>query len=170
MKVASACPAGGSSLVTEVGTQPSLQGSSLWLDRLICRLVTIGLLWWMSGKSVGEGFGCSEGKEGRKLASYWENCSLAEGIEPTCAHGRLGLERFIFPSVLGLFSTGPQNKGNAVSWPREKMGPVGVIAGKPCRVDHGVLPLRKQAGPGNYRHLLALWTTKNLGVWVCTPN
>lgn len=56
----------------------------------------------------------------------------------------LGLERFIFPSVLCLFGTGRQNRGKAGSeLAKGKVGPVGVAAdsrGNPCRVDPKVLP------------------------------
>lgn len=60
------------------------------------------------------------------------------GIEPPVPTGVLGLRTFHLPSVLGLSSAGPQNKGKlTVSWPRGRWVPGAWLLcqqGDPCTV------------------------------------
>lgn len=65
----------------------------------------------------------------------------------------LGLEHVIFPSVLYLFGTGPQNKGKAdCELAKGKVGPLGVAAVTAGETPAGLTPrlplLRTQSGSG----------------------
>lgn len=143
--------------------QPSLQGSSLWLDKLICCLVTTGLLLDAQGARV-RGvwvFGGHGGRESWHVSGRTAAWQERESGPHAPVTG-LGLDRFIFPSVLCLSATGPENKGEAGGeLTKGKVGP-------PVPVDRGETPAgltpraflpRREPGSGKPEPLLALWTT-----------